>query len=452
MRAGLIVLRLVGVVLIPVFLLGACAAWNMQHVPALPAQPAVSVAAATLLTQPIADEIANAAQIRRGQYLVRTGDCLSCHLAPGGDAFAGGLGLNTPFGVIYSSNITSDKNNGIGDWTPEQFYRAMHEGIGDRGKHLYPAFPYPWFTHISREDDDAILAYLKTTPPIDKAPPANLLPFPFNIRTIVAGWNLLFLKTTPFAPDPSQSAEWNRGAAIVNGLGHCGACHTPKNMLGADKSREQFHGGVLENFVAPDLTGNTRTGLGSWSIDDITEYLRSGRNARASAGGPMAEVVTFSTSLMSDEDLRAIATYLKTQTASATETPANADSVSIKRGAEIYSDACSSCHLGDGAGQPRLFPPLGNNAVVQQSNPAGLLHIVLAGSRAGPTTSRPSPLTMPSFAWKLSDQEVADVTTYLRNSWGNQASSVSVDMARKSRAQLGLQTVRLTDNSGDHSD
>lgn len=450
MSGGRIAFRFLGIVLILLFLVGACTTWNLRHVAALPAQPVVSVAASALLTEPIADTVANAEQVRRGQYLVRVGDCLSCHLAAGGQSFAGGLGLNTPFGVIYSSNITSDKKSGVGDWTPDQFYRAMHDGIGANGEHLYPAFPYPWFTRVNREDDDAILAYLKTTPAVDVTPPSNQLPFPLNMRAMIAGWNLLFLKTATFTPDPKQSGEWNRGAAIVTGLGHCGACHTPKNMLGADKSGKQFHGGVLDNFVAPDLTDTTKTGLGSWTLDDVTEYLHTGRNARAGAGGPMADVITYSTSLVSDEDRHAIAVYLKAQPARVTDTPTSPDAVAMKRGAEVYSDACSSCHLGDGVGQPRLFPPLGRNAVVQQSNPVGVLHIVLAGSRVGPSPSRPSPLTMPSFAWKLTDQEIADVTTYMRNSWGNQANGVSADSVHKIREQLGLQIVHLTDNSGDH--
>ena len=450
MSGGRVLLRILFIILMSAVLVGAFVACALRQVATLPAQPVASVAAASILSQPVADGVANAEQVRRGQYLVRTGDCLSCHLAAGGQPFAGGVGLNTPFGVIYSSNITSDEKSGIGGWTSDQFYHAMHDGIDDQGAHLYPAFPYPWFTHISREDDDAILAYLKTTPAVRSTPPANQLPFPFNMRVMVAGWNLLFLRTASFTPDPRQSEEWNKGAAIVNGLGHCGACHTPKNMLGADKSGDQFHGGVLDNFVAPDLTANSRTGLGSWTIDDITEYLHTGRNARASAGGPMADVITYSTSLISDEDRHAIAVYLKTWPASADDTPNPPDGAAMKRGAEVYSDACSSCHLGDGVGQPRFFPPLGHNAIVQQSNPVGLLHIVLAGSRAGPSPSRPSPLTMPSFAWKLSDQEIADVSTYMRNSWGNQAGGVSADTVRALREQLRLQTVHLTDNSGDH--
>lgn len=404
-----------------------------------------------LLSQPIADSTPNAAQLRRGQYLVAAGDCMSCHLRDGGEPFAGGLGLKTPFGVIYAPNITSDKETGIGAWTADQFYRAMHDGIGVHGENLYPAFPYPWFKRASRDDDDAILAFLKTTPAVKYNQPANDLTFPLGFRSIVKGWNLLFLDSHDFQTNPSQSAEWNRGAYLVNGLGHCSGCHTPKNALGADKSNQGFYGGELDSWVAPDLTSNDRTGLGGWSVDDIAEYLRNGRNAHAGAGGAMADVVTYSTSLMSDEDRHAIAVYIKSRPASPSTTHAQADAGAMSRGAAIYSDACASCHLEDGVGQPGTFPPLGHNAMLQQASATGLEHLILAGGRIGTSASRPSPLTMPSFAWKLSDGEIADVSTYIRNSWGNQAAAIPASEVHAMRHRLGLDTVHLTANSGDQN-
>jgi mono/diheme cytochrome c family protein len=407
--------------------------------------------ALALLSQPIADTVPNAAELRRGQYLVAAGDCMSCHLREGGAPLAGGLGLETPFGVIYSPNITSDKNTGIGGWTSEQFYRAMHDGIDDEGHNLYPAFPYPWFRLASRADDDAMLAYLKTTPPVDYTPPKNDLPFPLNFRAVVKVWNLLFLSSQGFQTDDAQSAEWNRGAYLVNGLGHCGGCHTPKNFLGADKSKQEFHGALLGTWVAPDLTSNPRTGLGDWSIDDIAEYLANGRNAHAGAAGDMGEVITYSTSLMNDADRHAMAVYLKSQAPTARNSEKGADAGAMLRGAAIYSDACASCHLDDGVGQPRFFPPLGHNAMLQQADATGLLHLILAGGRIGTSPSRPSPLTMPSFAWKLSDEEIADVTTFIRNSWGNEAPALSVREVHRLREELGLTTVQLTVNSGDQN-
>jgi mono/diheme cytochrome c family protein len=417
----------------------------------LPAHPVSGVIPTQLLSNPIADSTPNAAQLRRGQYLVAAGDCMSCHLREGGEPLAGGLGLKTPFGVIYTANITSDKETGIGDWTSDQFYRAMHDGIDDEGKNLYPAFPYPWFRRVGREDDDAILAFLKTTPAVKYTPPKNDLPFPLNFRSAVKGWNLLYFDSRDFKPDANQSPEWNRGAYLVNGLGHCGGCHTPKNALGADKTKLELQGATLDNWVAPDLTANDRTGLGSWSADDVAEYLRTGRNAHAGAGGAMADVITYSTSLMSDADRHAMAVYLKSQAASLSAANAQPDPGAMRRGAEIYSDACSSCHLENGVGQPRYFPPLGPNAMLQQADPIGLEHLILAGGRIGTSPSRPSPLSMPSFAWKLSDQEVADVSTYIRNSWGNQAAAVSVSDVRDARKRLNLQTPHLTANSGDQN-
>jgi mono/diheme cytochrome c family protein len=422
-----------------------------QGAPSLPAHPVADGLTPTqLLSQPIDDSAPNAAQLRRGQYLVAAGDCISCHLREGGQPLAGGLGLRTPFGVIYSPNITSDKDTGIGNWSSDQFYRAMHDGIDDEGNNLYPAFPYPWFRLISREDDDAILAYLKTTPAVNYTPPKNNLRFPLNLRAVVKGWNLLYLGGDDFVPDTSQSAEWNRGAYLVNGPGHCSGCHTPKNAFGADVSDRRFQGGNLDTWVAPDLTANDRTGLGNWNLDDIAEYLRTGRNAHAGAGGPMADVITYSSSLMNDEDRHAIAVYLKSQAASPSPTHNPPDASAMRRGAAIYSDACASCHLEDGVGQPRYFPPLGHNAMLQQADPVGLEHLILAGSRIGTSSSRPSPLTMPSFAWKLTDQEIADVSTYLRNSWGNQAAAVAASQVRDARKKLNLESVRLTANSGDH--
>jgi mono/diheme cytochrome c family protein len=404
-----------------------------------------------LLRQPISDTTPNAEQLRRGQYLVAAGDCMSCHLRSGGEALAGGLGLNTPFGVIYTPNITSDKETGIGGWSADQFYQAMHKGIDDEGRNIYPAFPYPWFTVVSRDDDDAILAFLKTTPPVKYTPPKNDLPFPLNVRSAVKGWNLLYFSAHSFKNDANQSAEWNRGAYLVNGLGHCGACHTPKGALGADKSNRKFQGGTLDNWVAPDLTANERTGLGSWSIDDVAEYLGTGRNAHAGAGGAMADVITYSTSLMSDADRHAIAVYLKGQAASPSLAVVQPDAGAMRRGAAIYSDACASCHLENGVGQPRYFPPLGPNAMLQQADPIGLEHLILAGGRIGTGPTRPSPMTMPSFAWKLTDQEVADVSTFIRNSWGNQAPPVSIADVRSARKKLNLDSLHLTANSGDRN-
>ena len=416
----------------------------------LPAHRITAPTPMQVLTEPVSAAAGDPEHLRRGQSLVVAGDCMSCHLRPGGEPLAGGLGLKTPFGTVYSANITPDPETGIGHWTEEQFYRAMHDGIDDDGRNLYPAFPYPWFNKLSRDDDDAILAYLKSVPAVRYTPPPNELPFPLNIRFLVKGWNLLFFHASDWVNDPGQSAEWNRGAFLVEGPGHCGACHTPKNALGASKRGEDLQGGNLDNWVAPDLTDNERTGLGRWSIAEIAEFLKTGRNAHANAGGAMAEVITYSTSLLGDDDRRGIAVYLKSRAARASAVPSSMpDPAAMRRGGAIYADVCSACHLDDGVGQPLFFPPLGRNAIVQQDDPTGVLHLILAGSRTGPSPIRPSPLTMPSFAWKLSDRETADVATYVRNSWGNHAATVSASEVGALRDKLDLRGIRRTAASGD---
>ena len=428
----------------------SAASMALAQASALPAHPVpAGVTGVGALTQPIPPGTPNADQVRRGQALVVLGDCMSCHIRAGGEPYAGGYGLNTPFGVIYSSNITSDPDTGIGAWSPDEFYRAMHEGIGRRGENLYPAFPYQWFTRVSRADTDAILAYLKTTPPVRYTPPPNKLPFPVNFRVMIKLWNVLFFRSAAPLPAANPADPVSRGAEIVNGLGHCSDCHSPKNFLGAEKGGCAFQGGTIDNWVAPDLTANPHTGLGSWSAADIAEFLANGRNAHAGAGGSMADVATYSSSLMSDADRQAIAAYLKTLPARADDSPAAPDAKAMKAGGEIYSDACASCHLENGVGQPGLFPPLPRDAGAQQSDPTGLIHLILAGGRVGATPARPSPLTMPSFAWKLTDQQAADVATYVRNSWGNRAQPVTADAVSKMRGRLGLKTIRYTDNSGD---
>jgi mono/diheme cytochrome c family protein len=427
----------------------AATGWAAGQTPALPRHPSSAVTALSVLTAQIPDG-ADAEILRHGQELMRAGDCVSCHMRKGGEPLSGGLGLKTPFGVIYSSNITPDPETGIGRWTADQFYRAMHDGHGANGENLYPAFPYPWFRRMSRTDDDALLAYIKTTPPVRYAPPANQLIFPLNFRSLVAGWNMLFLKSENVTSASEKSEVWNRGAYLVNGPGHCGACHTPKNVFGADKAGQEFRGAVIDNWTAPDLTGDVRTGLGAWSEGDIAEYLKTGRNAHAGAGGAMADVVTYSTSLLTDADRTAIAVYLKSLPAGSSQSAvAPIDPTSLSRGGAIYSDACASCHLEDGKGQSGLFPPLGKNAVVQQLDATGIAHLILAGTSIAATPSRPSPLSMPAFAWKLTDREIADVATYIRNNWGNRAPPVNPNDVADLRKQLDLQQPRRTDNSGD---
>jgi mono/diheme cytochrome c family protein len=374
--------------------------------------------------------------IDRGRYLAAAGDCAACHTADGGKPYAGGRPIPTPFGVIYSTNITPDKETGIAGWSEQQFYRAMHEGIRADGKHLYPAFPYPWYTKLSREDVDAIKAYLEALPPVHQENRQTALPWPLSVREVMSGWNALYFKKGEYQPDPGQAAEWNRGAYLVEGLGHCGACHTPKNIAGGLKTKQNLEGGYGENWYATSLTNDVRDGLGDWTLDDIVKYLKTGSNAKAAATGPMAEVIENSTQHLSDADLRAIAVYLRSVPGRKETASAETGKQRLARGEALYLDQCAGCHMENGSGQRNAFPPLAGNAVVQAREPGAMLHMIIDGARIAATKHDPTGLAMPAFGWKLTDQDVADLATYLRAAWGNQAAPVSVADVKKTRDRV----------------
>ncbi len=376
-------------------------------------------------------------RVERGKMLTTAGDCVACHTALGGAPFAGGLAVDTPFGAVVAPNITPDVATGIGGWTDDQFVRAMQTGIGHDGEHLYPAFPYPYFTRVDRKDLLAIRAYLNTLDPVSNAVERNQLNFPFDIRLSMFGWNTLFFDKGPLQPVPGKSAEWNEGRYLVEGLGHCGACHTSKNFMGADKDSQHLQGGDIQDWFAPALTGDLRTGLGGWSVDQVVEYLQTGRNAISAASGPMADVVKNSTSQLPVAELHAMATYLKDQQAPTTApTPVAATDPVMQAGAAIYADNCAACHTSGGGGIARMFPALKGSAVVQSDSPTTLLRVVLIGAQAADTAAAPTGPAMPPFAWKLSDAQVAAVTTYIRNAWGNAASPVTEAAARDLRGRL----------------
>lgn len=397
----------------------------------------VATLAVALACQPAAAKENSFAQVERGRYLAMVGDCASCHTAPGGKPFAGGRALNTPFGAIYSSNITPDLQTGIGAWSDDDFYRAMHSGIDAEGDHLYPAFPYPYYTHVTRDDALAIRAYLQTLEPVRSRRPANDLFFPLNQRFLLFGWNMLNFDKGEFKPDPGKSAAWNRGAYLVEGLGHCGACHTPKDFTGADIKGRELTGGLLDNWLAPALTGLKRGGLAGWSEDDIADFLQNGRNRHGAAYGPMAEVVELSTSKMTRDDLLAMATYLKSlKPDSEDDTRHTPDPAAMKRGGALYTDNCSTCHGGNGEGTPLFFAALKGSGVVQSTDPTTVIHAILKGVRAAPTDRYPTALSMPTFEWKLSDREIADLATFIRNNWGNSAPAVSAGEVHSLRKAL----------------
>jgi len=377
--------------------------------------------------QPSADTIA------RGEALVVAGDCTGCHTADPAKPFAGGKRIDTPFGAIYSPNITPDRDTGIGSWSEQDFYRALRFGVAPDGSRYYPAFPYPNFSKMTREDILAVRAYLATLAPVSNKAPPPALQFPLKFRFLMRAWNALFLRPGILDPDQQKGTDWNRGRYLVEGPGHCGACHTPKNIFGADKYGQHLAGGAIDGYFAPRLDGAARSGLKAWSTDDIVEYLQSGRNAKSHAGGLMAEVVVNSTSKMGDGDVKAIAVYLKSLPAGPLEpdgpAPAEAE---MKSGNDIYAHNCIACHEADGSSSPRVYPPLNGNALLQSADPSSTLRVILDGAQTVTTPRAPNTGSMPGYA-KLSDSEIADVTNYIRNSFGNSAPLVTADQVAKAR-------------------
>jgi mono/diheme cytochrome c family protein len=399
--------------------------------------PAVALTAAILCTAFAVGgaraESSDDETIALGKALTVAGDCASCHTADPAKPFAGGKRIDTPFGAIYSPNLTPDIDTGLGAWSDDGFYSALRYGVRPDGARYYPAFPYPYFTKMTRQNILAIRAYLATLTPFSNRRPPPELRWPLNYRFVMRVWDWLFFKPGIFEPDQQKSVEWNRGGYLVQGVAHCGACHTPKNLFGADKKDQMFGGGLVQGWFAPRLDGAERSGLKSWSVDDIVEYLQSGRNGKSHADALMAEVVVNSTSQMSDADVRAIAVYLKDLPAGAPEPVVSPPPPGqMADGEKIYKGACISCHEADGSGAPRIYPPLPGNALLQSADPSSTLRIILDGAQTVTTSRAPNPGSMPAYP-KLSDQEIADVATYIRNAWGNAAPAVTPAEVGKAR-------------------
>ena len=380
--------------------------------------------------------------IARGEYLARAGDCVACHTAPEGKMFAGGRAMKTPFGTLYTSNITPDRETGIGKWTADQFYKMLHTGRSIDGSLLYPAMPFASYTKVTRADSDAMFAYLRSVPAVKQPNRDQDLRFPYNNRSLIIGWRTLFFKEGEYKPDPTKSAEWNRGAYLVEGLGHCGMCHTAINALGGSSESQAFEGGLIpmQNWYAPSLTSNKEAGLGDWSIKDITDLLRTGVSNRGAVYGPMADVVYNSLQYLSDEDAQAMAIYLKglAQGSSpdrpAPPLPSAETSLLVSLGKPIYDRHCASCHGSEGAGKLPHYPLLAGNQSIQMSSAVNAIRMVLNGGFPPGTKGNPMPYGMPPFAHVLSDDEIAAVVTYIRTSWGNRGAPVSARQANELRA------------------
>jgi|SRR5215472_2881482 len=374
--------------------------------------------------------------IARGKALVDAGGCTGCHTADPAKPFAGGLKIDTAFGAIYTPNLTPDHDTGLGTWSEQDFYRALRSGIAPDGSRYYPIFPYPYFAKLTRDDIFAIRAYLTTlTPYANKAPPPELR-FPLNFRVVMRLWDYLFFRPGILEPDQRKGTDWNRGRYLVEALGHCGACHTPKNVFGADRRNRSFTGGAVEGWFAPRLDAAERSGLQSWKVDDIVAYLQSGRNQKSHAGGPMADVVASSTSKMSDADVHAIAVYLKSLPPGPSEPVVSPPPESaMASGKEIYDHYCIACHEADGSSSPGVYPPLNGNALLQSADPSSTLRIILDGAQTMTTPRAPNTGHMPAYARDLNDREIADVTNYIRNSFGNAAPQVTAGQVKKARQE-----------------
>lgn len=373
--------------------------------------------------------------VERGRYLALAGNCAGCHTTRGGQPYAGGLPIETPFGTVYSSNLTPDAERGIGSWSSAHFWRAMHNGRSKDGRLLYPAFPYPNFTQVTREDSDAIYAYLRSIPaaPVQNQP--HRLRFPYDTQAALAVWRALSFKPETFVPAAGKPAEWNRGAYLVGGLGHCIACHGPRDSLGATRTALGLSGGLIaaENWYAPSLTDAHEAGVADWPAAEVVALLKTGVAPRGSVMGPMAEVVFRSTQYLSDADLAAMAAYLKDlpgapATAAAAPpaaAPARRDAGAMARGARIYDQRCAYCHGDQGQGQPGAFPALAGNRAVTMARPTNLIQVIAHGGYLPSTAGNPRPYGMPPFGQELDASDVAAVLTYIRGSWGNDAAPVT---------------------------
>lgn len=386
-----------------------------------------------------------AATVARGEYLARASDCIACHTSPGGKPFAGGLAMPTPFGTLYSPNISPDKDTGIGTWSADDFYKMMHTGKSRSGELLYPAMPFAAYTRMTRADVDAIYAYLRTVPPVKQRSREQDLRFPYNDRKLLLGWRTLYFDEGEYTPNAQKSAEWNRGAYLVEGPGHCSLCHTPINALGGSSKASAYEGGLIpmQDWYAPSLTSNREAGLGEWSLKDISDLLQSGVSARGAVYGPMAEVVHNSLQYLSDADIRAMAVYLKDlpsthASTSAASAPSHAQEPEALRlaplGKKIYADQCAVCHGTHGEGRASDFPPLAGNQSIQMDSPVNPIRMVLNGGYPPGTLRNPRPYGMPPFAQELSDEEVAAVVTYIRTAWKNTGTPVSNRDVNKLRA------------------
>lgn len=426
----------------PTRLLRLVAGWLA---PALLLVAAQGPSLAQQTAKPAAQPARNAQQalIERGKYLAQAGDCIACHTVPGGKIFAGNRAMPTPFGTLYAPNITPDPETGIGKWSADDFFKMMRTGRSRNGDLLYPAMPFASYTKVTRADTDAIYAYLRSVPPVRQASRQHDLRFPYNNRALLIGWRTLYFKEGEYVPDKTKSAEWNRGAYLVEGLGHCAMCHTPINALGGSSQERAFQGGLIpmQNWYAPSLTSNKEAGLGTWEIQDIIDLLQKGVSNRGTVYGPMAEVTFNSLQFLTTEDVRAMAVYLKSLPADQplandpAAAPARANvTQQFTQGKRIYDAQCANCHGAQGRGKLPHYPPLAANQSITMTSAVNPIRMVLNGGYPPGTRRNPMPYGMPPFAHSLSDADIAAVVTYIRTAWGNRGAPVGVREVNDLRA------------------
>jgi mono/diheme cytochrome c family protein len=396
----------------PAWLAAGCLAFAVAC-----AAPSASAPAKPASTQPAPN--AEASLIKRGEYIARASDCMSCHTAPGGRPFAGGYPLKTPYGTIYGTNITPDPETGIGGWSRADFERALRNGVRKDGAYLYPAMPYPNYTKMTAADLDALWAYMGTVPAVHNTVPKNTLPFPLSVRSGVALWQSLYFTPGPLTANAGESDAWNRGAYLVKALGHCDECHTPRNAAeGLEKGR-QLTGAQIEGWYAPDISNDALSKVNAWGTQDLANFLKTGTTpGNVKVVGPMQEVVQDSLRYLTDSDRSAMAVYLKAQKSSAEQQKPTADKwrESLRAGKQLYEDHCSSCHQSDGKGRAGSIPALAGNDAVTASEPYNVIMAMLEGFPPQGTWG-----AMGSFADSLSDEQIADIANYVRSAWGNDA-------------------------------
>ena len=381
------------------------------------------------------------ASVESGRYLARAGNCYACHTSDVSEPYSGGVAFHTPFGTLYSTNITPDRRTGLGEWKFADFYRAMKLGIGKEGQHLYPAFPYTNYAKLNDADIGSLYLFLQSREPVHAPARPNELDFPFSQRQMLAGWKWLYHDDSAFTPESSKSAVWNRGAYLVEGPGHCGACHTPRNALGAEQTELAFSGGIqmaktklgqYRRWSAVNLTSDG-SGLASWSVKDIVDYLKTGKSDKSIVHGPMREVVMHSTRYLTESDLRAMAIYLKDLPARRLGSGPKATEQQLQSGELVYTVHCGSCHLPTGLGAEGLGVTLHQNPIIQAADPSSLINVILYGPHLpGPPFSVDrSPMKM--FGKRLSDEDIAAVASYLRANFNNDAGAVTSEQVNVQR-------------------